>query len=172
VRVCLDRHHSESQSSGQSDCVSIFQIAKNGELHPARANWMTPESRTKNAWRHKENEATDRGACAIALAALELNTNLVSLMPAIHGSGADYIAGLPAKDLFAYWASFDGDPDELENAYRIEISGVGSGDEKVLIARLKDKMRQLVSGTSNLPAIAIIVGFNVLKVFIADVVPE
>jgi hypothetical protein len=47
----------------------------------------------------------------------------------------------------------------LETAYRLEVSGVDHGDEKAVKRRLSEKVQQARRGSSNLPAIAAVVGF-------------
>lgn len=173
VRVCLDRHHTPpGREDAKASFSSLFNIAENGVARSARAEWTPPEARTKNAWTNRPNEATDRGACAIALAALEITRNLVAVTPGVKGSGADYRLDHPRDDLFDYYISFGESPGDFETAYRVEISGVGHGGESVLMARLKEKMRQLIDGKDNLPALAMVVGFEALKVFVTDVERE
>jgi hypothetical protein len=49
--------------------------------------------------------------------------------------------------------------DDLEDALRLEVSGVDKGVERVVKARLAAKLEQARCGHSNLPAMAGVVGF-------------
>lgn len=62
--VCLDRHHRSPES---------FRIIQERGKTDARADWAAPDERTKGAWANKD-DATEVGACCLALAALELTT--------------------------------------------------------------------------------------------------
>jgi hypothetical protein len=48
---------------------------------------------------------------------------------------------------------------DLEAAYRLEVSGIDHGSEGDVNRRLREKIEQTRRGSSNLPAIASVVGF-------------
>ena len=68
-------------------------------------------------------------------------------------TGADYYVGTAAQD--------------LETAHRLEVSGTHSEDDEVK-ARLAKKKKQLIAGTSDLPAYACVVGFKTKQIALSD----
>ena len=144
--VCLDRHHEPPiDFSLNSDSQETLTIVE----------WKPTDDRTKNAWANKD-DATRDGAYAMALASTELSKSLVAVRRAETKTGADY-----------YVAPIDASSDDLENWYKLEVSGT-DGDEHRVKARLNDKVEQTKKG-SNLPALATVVGFKVKQIFIKTV---
>lgn len=94
----------------------------------------------------------------MALAAVEVSDGLVAYARAETRTGADYYLGEAGADL-----------DDLENSHRLEVSGISLADEAKIQARLRRKVAQAKAGSSNLPAIAAVVGFSTKTVLMADV---
>jgi hypothetical protein len=148
ARVCLDRHH-----------TSPTVLAIHSPAHQdASAVWPAADDRTKNAWAN-EIDATEAGACGLALAAVEVSHGRVAIHRAETRTGADY-----------YLADAEDDSDDLENAVRLEISGIDRGDEADVKQRLRAKVKQALEGNSNLPAMAAVVAFRARLVLIAEAV--
>jgi len=145
--ICLARHHASP---------STFSIRDNANESEADASWTAPDHALQNAWAN-DIDATEFGAYAIALAATEITRGLVAIRRAETRTGADYYLDTPGAS-----------PDDLETAVRLEVSGSANGTQSVLEARLKQKLDQAGAGTSNLPAIAAVVGFEQLRVLSAD----
>ena len=145
--VCLDRHHSSP---------ATFDIRDNAKERQAELTWGVPDDNLKGAWAN-EIDATEAGACALALATVELARGLVAIRRAETRSGADYYVDMPGTM-----------PDDLETAVRLEISGTSDPSSTVLEARLKQKLAQTARGASNLPAMAAVVGFAQSKILSAD----
>jgi len=145
--VCLDRHHEPPQD---------FQIKNQSIEQLARVDWETPDERCKKAWAN-ENDATRDGAYACALAAAELSMGMVAVGRAETITGADY-----------YIAPIDSQIDDLEDCFRVEISGTNLNAYEVR-SRVKKKVNQAKKGNSNLPALAIVVGFQVKLIFMQSV---
>jgi hypothetical protein len=85
----------------------------------------------------------------------------VAVLRAHTRSGADYFIapqGTPRGD--------------VENATRLEISGVDKGDGKAVRARLLQKMDQARRGESDRPAMAAVIGFKAATVMYEQVVLE
>ncbi len=61
--------------------------------------------------------------------------------------------------------------DDLEDCWRLEVSGVDQGSESVVERRLQDKLAQAAAGRSNLPAVAGVVGFRARVILLADLEP-
>ena len=145
--VCLDRHH-ESPTEFPLNCDSQETLTV--------VEWKPTDDRIKKAWANKD-DATRDGAYAMALASTELSKGLVAIHRAETKTGADY-----------YVAPVDGSSDDLENWYRLEVSGT-DGDEYRVKVVLNQKVEQTKKGNSNLPALAGVVGFKVKQIFVKTV---
>jgi hypothetical protein len=148
ARVCLDRHHPSPQHvllrDGTVETRSIVE-------------WRPTDHRTQDGWANKD-DATEYAAYGLALAAVELTRGMVAVRRAETRTGVDYYLGAP-----------EAMADDLETSLRLEISGTDEGNDSVIQARLRYKVKQAMAGTSNLPAIATVVGFAALKIVTADV---
>ena len=68
-----------------------------------------------------------------------------------------------------YYIALQGGPmQDLEDCLRLEVSGVDAGPESTVNRRLKDKLAQAAAGSSNLPAMAGVVGFKAKLIMLAD----
>ncbi len=96
-----------------------------------------------------EQEATEHGACGVAILGICNLTNLKVLKRARKGTGCDY------------WIGPDQDP-WFENAVRLEISGIREGDESKIRERVQRKSRQTQrwTETSPSPALVAVVEFS------------
>lgn len=65
-------------------------------------------------------------------------------------------------------APTNGPVDDLEDCFRLEVSGT-SGDIAVVKTRVKAKVQQALDGDSNLPAIAAVIGFRAKLIMIQTV---
>lgn len=146
--VCLDRHHTSSVN---------FQLTDNQVQSEVTVSWEKASPRTQGAW-NNAIDATESGACALALAAIDHSRGLVAIKRAETLTGADY-----------YIDKDDRSTDDLENALRLEVSGTDRGNESDVKGRLKAKISQAAAGRSSLPAVACVVGFSTLKIMLADV---
>ena len=147
--VCLEQHHRSP---------TAFDVARRGRIAKAltaTAQWSPPSPRTKDAWANRNN-ATECGACACVLAAVELTDGLVAVRRADTGSGADYYVAPAHRG------------DDLENWQRLEISGVSAGDLRTVERRLRVKQTQASAGKSDLPALAGVIGFKAGMILVAD----
>ena len=147
ARVCLDRHHQSPTD---------FDLDRSGRLSKAVVEWQPPDARTRGAWAN-ETDATEAGASACALAAVELTDGLVAVRRAETRTGADYYVAPPGASAA-----------DLEDCMRLEVSGVDRGPENAVRQRLNAKLRQAAAGNSNLPALAGVVGFKTRLIAVAD----
>jgi hypothetical protein len=148
--VCLDRHHSPPVA---------FQLSDGRLESTAEVAWEKTTPQIRGAWANA-TDTTEAAAYACALAATELLRGFVAVRRAEISTGSDYYVGPPGTGI-----------DDLENCWRIEISGVDVGNSSVLHGRLRAKVSQAQNGISNLPALAGIVGFQALQIMLAEV-PE
>ena len=139
ARVCLDRHHMSPTE---------FTVQNGSETVRAMVQWETTDERVRSAWAN-DIDATEAGAYACALAAVELTGGLVAIRRAETGTGADYYIGPPDQPF-----------DDLEGCLRLEVSGIDRGTAAAIARRLQQKIEQAAAGNSNLPAMAGVVGFR------------
>ena len=147
ARVCLDRHHTPPID---------FTLSNNDQTTQTELNWTPTDDRCRNAWANLE-DATRDGAYALALAAIEQLRGFVAIRCAQSRTGADY-----------YVVPIGQDPEDLENCYRLEISGTSLGNSAIK-QRLREKLIQARKGDSPLPAIVAIVGFREKMIIIQTV---
>ena len=83
VSVCFNRHHSSPIEVALSD---------NGKSRVAELAWLAPDARTSGAWAN-EIDATEAGAYACVIAAVELMRNFYAVRRCETGTGADYYIG-------------------------------------------------------------------------------
>ena len=147
ARVCLERHHRSPAD---------FELERSGTRSETIVEWQSPDARTRGAWAN-ETDATEAGASACALAAVEHTDGLVAVRRAETRTGADY-----------YVAPLGASVEDLESCLRLEVSGVDRGPEHVVTRRLDAKPRQAAAGDSNLPALAGVVGFKARLIAVAE----
>ena len=147
ARVCFDRHHNSP--------IELYILNDQTETN-VHLSWQPTDERAKSAWYNKD-DATRDGAYACALAATEMMRGLYAIRRMETRSGADYYIGPQNSN-----------EDDLENAFRLEVSGT-DGSSKDVDQRLIIKVNQARKGDSNLPAIAAIVGFRVKQIKIRTV---
>jgi hypothetical protein len=147
ARICLDRHHTSPQE---------FDAEDNGQQSSVWVEWIGTDARTQAAWANQD-DATRDGAYALAIAATELLRGLVAVRRAETRTGADYYIALPGQNV-----------EDLENCFRLEVSGTNS-DTAEVSRRLRLKLEQARRGDSNLPAIAAIIGFRVKLIVLQTV---
>ena len=136
--VCLSRHHEPPRPGVVQDDV----MATRADL-----DWDQPDDITIGAWANK-TDTTETGAYAIVLAAAELTQGMIAVRRAETGTGADYYVAVPGAGI-----------EDLEDCYRLEISGTDSQDDRELAKRLSVKVEQAQRGNSSLPALAGVVGY-------------
>jgi hypothetical protein len=148
--VCLNRHHQPP---------SDFELQDNETSSIVTLIWEPPSLQTQLAWANT-SDTTEAGAYACGLAAIARSRNLYTIERAEMLTGADY-----------YMAPLGDDGTDLENYYRIEISGSDLAKLDVR-RRLRVKLKQLRQGRSNLPAIAVVVGFKASLILIQTLEDE
>lgn len=146
--VCLDRHHKPPQD---------MELDRDGVASTATVDWDVTDAQVRRAWAN-ESEATEAGACACALAAIELSDGLFAVGRAENLTGADYYVAPAGKEMH-----------DLEECRRFEVSGTDQGDAKAIRRRLDTKRNQAAKGQSSLPATAAVVGFQAAQIMLADV---
>ncbi|HEY7552650.1 MAG TPA: hypothetical protein VH913_24395 [Hyphomicrobiaceae bacterium] len=146
--VCLDRHHAPPRE---------VTLIDNGIADIAVVAWEASDQRTRNAWANSV-DATEAGAYCLALAHVEITRGLVAVSRAQGRTGVDY-----------YLGSADSAPEDFEASVRLEVSGTDEGNLTTIKSRLRQKLVQAGRIDSNLPAIATVVAFALLRIESADV---
>ena len=149
--VCLGRHHRSP--------VAIM-LSDNGTESGADIRWISPDARTVGAWANT-TDAAEAGAYCCVIAGVEYIRRLVAVRRAETGTGADYYVGPDGAGR-----------SDLEDCLRLEVSGVDAGDNAVVDARLRSKVKQAKRGESSLPALAGVIGFAAKVLMICDVAEE
>jgi hypothetical protein len=148
ARVCLDRHHESPQ---------LFTLNDEDNENTVQVEWQLTDGKCQAAWANHD-DATRDGAYNCALAATELAKGLVAVRRAETRTGADY-----------YIAPLDESFEDLENWFRLEVSGIDAGMTSDLKKRLRQKVKQAQNGRSNLPALAAVVGFKAKLIMLKSV---
>jgi len=148
--ICLSRHHASPV------CIAL---SDNGTSSEAEVFWNIPTSRMIGAWANAV-DTTEAGAYGCVIAGIELMRNLFAVRRAETGTGADYYVG-----------PLGSGEDDLEDCFRLEVSGVDGGSNEVVTTRLQAKIRQAQRGNSSLPAVAGVIGFSAKVLMVRDV-PE
>lgn len=147
--VCMSRHHEPPRE---------LRVASPNGSTVRIAEWTEPDQRAERAWANRD-DATRDGAYCISLAAVEAELGWVAISRAETRTGADYYVGPRGSD-------------DLEEAYRLEVSGVDDGDDSAVNRRVGDKVRQALAGQSDLPAVATVVGFKAAMVVIREAIDD
>jgi len=145
ARVCLDRHHASPVRVDIRNSTSELQ---------ARIEWDKADDRTRGAL-NNGIDTTEAGAYACIIAAVELSEGLFAVRRAETGTGADYYVAPVGKGL-----------EDLEDCFRLEVSGRDRGNKRAVQQLLRRKVQQAREGNSNLPALAGVIGFEVLTILI------
>lgn len=145
--VCLQRHHASP--------VDV-DLERDGAASVASVDWATPDAQTRAAWAN-ETDATEAGAYACALAAVEVTDGLLAIGRAEILSGADFYVAPEGKGI-----------NDLEDCRRLEVSGVDRGEGPVIRQRLRTKLAQAKRGHSSMPATAGVVGFRARRIVLVD----
>ncbi len=147
AEVCLARHHEPPRTSLRVACV--------GKESVRSLKWSAPDETAQRSWSNRD-DATRDGAYVVSLAVVEHELRMVALSRADTRTGADYYVGRPES------------PD-LEQAFRLEISGLNEGGLVDIRRRLRSKEEQAAKGDSFLPAYASVVGFREAAVLVSQV---
>lgn len=137
--VCLSRHF---------DSPTSITIEQEESKTDAEVAWLPTGPSLKAAYANTI-DTTEAGAYGVCLAAIELHSGLVAIQRAETLSGADY-----------YVAPLGSDIDDLEEAYRFEVSGVDKGRRSLCDQRLRAKIKQAQDAGHPIPALAGVVGFE------------
>jgi hypothetical protein len=147
--VCLARHHSSPTD---------FTIERESAETDASVAWL-PTSPSLIAAYANTIDATEAGAYGMCLAALELVAGLVAIQRAETLTGADYYVAPKGSAI-----------DDLEGAYRFEVSGVDKGRRALCDQRLRAKVKQTQDSGHHAPAIAGVTGFEQQVVLLSAVI--
>ncbi len=147
TRVCLARHHEPPRTEFSVECL--------GNSSTRGLLWESPDDTAMRAWNNRD-DATRDAAYIVSIAAVEKELGLVAISRAETRSGVDYYVGRPGAV-------------DLEEAIRLEVSGVDHGDLSSVRRRLREKEQQALRGDSPLPAYASVVGFREKRILVSPV---
>lgn len=135
--VCFSRHHQSPTD---------IKINKQIEICRREVRWEKPDNRTARSWAN-DDDATRDAAYSVSLAVIEAEFGLFAFTRAETKTGADYYIGSPNAS-------------DLEDAFRLEVSGTDYGNLSAIRSRLREKVEQLRRGNSSKPGIAAVIGFR------------
>lgn len=135
--MCLSKHYESPQE---------FTLESDSIKKHVSIEWPIPTDRIRAA-HNNDIDAKEAGAYALAISAVEYAMSLYAVRRTETLTGADY-----------YVSTNPEPPEDLEDCFRLEVSGT-DGEHASVRTRLKQKLEQTQKGTSNLPAIAAVVGY-------------
>ncbi|ETW93058.1 MAG: hypothetical protein ETSY2_52085 [Candidatus Entotheonella gemina] len=100
-----------------------------------------------DAWAD-EQEATEYGACGIAILIILALTDYTVIRRSRKGTGIDY------------WLGYQDTDYPFQDAARLEVSGIRRGNDRVVAARVSQKIRQTKPSDEALPAYIVVVEFS------------
>jgi len=150
ARVCLDRHHAPP--------ADVNVVSGSNDERTYVLSWAVATPRHRHALANPD-DATRDGAYCLALAGAEAQLRWAACARTGRRTGADYYLKPAGQSCVV-----DGDLD-LEGAYRLEISGIDRCSSAAeLESRVRQKVEQARRGASDLPALAGVVAFNLLRI--------
>lgn len=105
------------------------------------------DEQMRRTW-HDDQEATEKGACAVAIVLVQQMEGWAVIQRSRKGTGFDYWLGLVDDSLF-------------ESKTRLEVSGIRNGTESSVAQRVREKEAQISSVPSHLPGLIVVVEFGV-----------
>lgn len=137
--VCLeDRKHQTGVRLPRSGLM-------NEDLH---VEWLPVDDQNRRCYADMQ-EATERGACGVAILVIKEVTGMVVIERSKKGTGFDYWLG--AKD-------YDGLP--FQGTSRLEVSGILTGTKTQIDSRLKQKKDQIAPTDHIAPGYVAVVEFG------------
>jgi hypothetical protein len=134
----------------------MFAIENGNVVEQVEVDWQAPDERTLGAWNNRI-DTTEMGAYACVIAGIEVAMGYLAVRRAETDTGADYYIGPPGSGA-----------EDLEDCYRLEVSGTDTGTERDVRQRVLQKVEQTRRGDSGLPAFAGVVGFSARLIVVAD----
>jgi len=113
-----------------------------------RLEWLKTSAQVRRTWADPD-EAVEYGACGMAALLVADHTDLVVVERSRKGKGFDYWLG-PRNE----------DPELFQKVARLEVSGIGSGSDSEIGARVKQKMTQTTVSDGTLPAYIVVFEFG------------
>jgi hypothetical protein len=132
--VCLEeRKHARGVTLGVfGDFTASYSLGWPETSDLVRREWSDPQ------------EATENGACGIAILLVETLTEYHIVQRSWKGTGFDYWLGLSGELIF-------------QRAARLEVSGIRQGDRSLIERRVKQKIDQTRrSDRLNMPAFVVV----------------
>lgn len=118
---------------------------------PARYLLQRQEATVVMQMTYDAEEATEFGACGIAILVVRQQTGL-TVQRAFRGGGFDYWLGVVADD------------EPFRSLGRLEVSGIRRGSRRTISARIREKLRQVGPADDALPIYAVVVEFGTPEV--------
>lgn len=137
--VCLaDQRHAAPASLHMDGAVACV----------ATLSWNSPSAQAIRCW-GDDHVTTEHGAYAIAALLVPVASGMQIIERARKGKGFDF------------WLGDNDDRGPLfQNKARLEVSGIRTGDESAVSARVRQKQTQIDKSRGRLPGIVVVVEFG------------
>lgn len=123
------------------------ELAVDGtEEHECEIYFSPPTPQSRRTWAD-DPEATELGACGVALCVVKATQQQVIVLRSYKTTGFDYWLGSEEDPLF-------------QKKARLEISGIRSGGESVLARRTREKIDQTKISDGHYPAVIAVMEFS------------
>jgi hypothetical protein len=129
--------------------------------------WREPSDADRRTY-NNDDEATELGACAVALAAADIHLQLVAYARAEPRTGVDFYLCLPGNREVTGIVSYDLDHRDVVG---LEVSGISEDSDAKMNARIRRKIAQIRSDKSPDRAIAGVVGFQSARIIFRTAKP-
>jgi hypothetical protein len=149
--VCMERH----SISPRVWSVHRDQSAATEYL----VTWEAPTAAQIRSCANQD-DATRDGAYGLALAAADVHLGLVALRRAEGRSGVDFYL-VPDGTEIPDSPEYDIDRDDLIG---LEVSGINDDNDRVIRARVRQKVEQVQAGRPPFPSVVGIVGFRTARI--------
>ena len=126
-----------------STCDVDGEVTASHEL-----SWPPIDDQIRRTWGDLD-EAVEHGAYGLAALLVAEHTDLEVVERSRKGKGFDYWLGPKGEDTLLF-----------QRTARLEVSGIGRGDESAVTARVKKKLKQISVSDGQLPGYVVIVEFG------------
>ena len=133
------------------DVICSLQVRQNLAQNLYALHRLPVTEQMRRAYRDLQ-EATELGACGIAILVARAVTGYVAVERSVKGTGFDYWLGIPNPPSSPL--------EPLERKARLEVSGILHGWEETVEVRVREKVRQTQRSAGDYPAYAVVVEFS------------
>ncbi len=131
--------------------VLLLQVRWEAEPHTIMLHRLLVSEPMLRAYRDLQ-EATELGACGVAILVVREVTGQTAVERSVKGTGFDYWLGAVNPS--------DSELEPLEHKARLEVSGILQGTQETVEARVREKILQTRRSAGDYPAYVVVVEFG------------